>query len=110
MEVAPTFGPRQDRWPDLQIAGDRSKRRICEQVEAAFETFVGDALSDRGNQPVASRPVVGLPQDDMFCRDGTIRSTTHVGGSGPVDIAEERADGGTEDSDTDQRQPQRGRS
>ena len=58
----------------FEITGDRSERRIGQQVNSAFQTLVGDALLDRRDQPAAPGAVVGLPQDRIFRRDGTVRS------------------------------------
>ena len=58
--------------PAPQIAGDRNKRSVGEQIEAAFEPSVGDTLSHAGDQPISSAAIVSLPQDDMLRRDGTI--------------------------------------
>ena len=57
---------------NLEVAGERSERRVGEQVNAAFETLVGEALLDRGDQTAASRASVGFSQDCMLRRDRTI--------------------------------------
>jgi len=71
-EVGPSAHALQCRWPDPEIAGDRSKRRLCQQVEAAFETSIGDVLLDRADQPNSSRIDVRFLQYCMLRGDGAI--------------------------------------
>src|ERR1700730_10135327 len=106
-EVVPSIGAFQGRWPDLEITGDRSERRVGEQVKGAFETVLGEALLNRGNQPAASRAVAAFLQDHMLCRAGMSGPAAPVGGGGPVDVREKRSDGRAENSNSDQRQLER---
>ena len=53
-EIAPSAGAFRPE-ASLEVAGERSERRIGEQVDAAFEPFVGEPLRDRGDQSAAPR-------------------------------------------------------
>src|SRR5262245_14247037 len=69
-EVLPSFGALQGRRPDLEVSSQGSERAVDEEVDAAFETFRGESILDRGNQTVTPRAVVDVSQDHLLCRDG----------------------------------------
>src|SRR5262249_58778545 len=89
------------RGPRPEIPRHGNEGRIGEQVDAAFETFGGDAILDRGNLTVASRAVVDVSQAHLFRRDSAICSLAHISRGGKHQ--------GAEDSDPDQRQLERRR-
>src|SRR4029453_1640850 len=52
-KLYPSFGCRGHRWPYLQIAGQRDRGRIGQDVHVVCKTAVGDAFLDQGDQPIA---------------------------------------------------------
>ena len=76
-KVAPPAGAFHGRWPVREVAGERSERRVSEQVNAAIEALVRETLRDRGDQSAASRARVGFLENREFRHDRVVRPAAH---------------------------------
>ncbi len=106
-EVVPSRDALQLRRPDLEVTRHGREGRIGEQIEPALKTVIGDAPLYRCHQTTASCNLVSFMEDGTLRRDRAIRSAQHIRRGRPVDIAKKRDDDDAENSDPDQRPPER---
>ena len=77
----------QCRGPALQIPGDVTERRVCQQISPFVEELISNALVDQSGQSAPARAVICADQEAAFHHNGTIQFFGDIFDGGPIYIS-----------------------